>query len=109
MTTYTHADFVGNPHKNGIINITDAPYLPIRQRNKAEQVNKTKPIAAPDSKWRTDTRYLSLIHSTKDLTAAQREEVERQLLSIGVELSTPDANSLQMRAAITGVWTYKSL
>lgn len=104
MTTYEHASFSGNPRKQGITNITDAPYLPISQRNKAEQVKKkVKPIPKPNAKWREDTRYLSLIHSAKDLTAKERQEVERELLSIGVELSTPDANSLQMRAVITGV------
>lgn len=29
---YFHADFPGNPRKNGIINITEAPDLPINQR-----------------------------------------------------------------------------
>ena len=102
ITKYIHADFPGNP-KNGLINVSEAPYLPIQVRAaKAEAKTNSKPIPKPDAKWTSDECYLSFIQSD-ELSNADRITVERQLMSIGVELSTPDANTLKIGAAITGI------
>ena len=38
---YYHADFPGNPRKNGIINVSDAPELPIKYRDKLKASERT--------------------------------------------------------------------
>ena len=84
---YTHANFKGNPHKQGIINITDAPSLPIRQRQKLQQVKPPKPVVAPTNAssataadinlWATDKRLVQLSSPDHDLTDKERLEWER--------------------------------
>ena len=102
ITKYIHSDFPGNP-KNGLVNVSDAPSLPIQVRAaKATHKTNSKPIPKPDAKWTNDECYLSFIQSD-ELSNTDQDTVERQLMSIGVELSTPDANTLKIGAAITGI------
>ena len=102
ITKYIHSDFPGNP-KNGLVNVSEAPSLPIQQRAAAAKAKAvSKPIPKPDAKWANDECYLSFIHGD-ELSNTDRDTVERQLMSIGVELSTPDANTLKIGAAITGI------
>jgi len=77
----THSNFTGNPRKQGIINITDAPSLPISQR---EKVKKVKPTPASVSKrhdttkdWTTDKRLVLLSSLGRDLTDKEAKEWER--------------------------------
>ena len=37
MEKFYHVPFSGNPYKKGVVDITDAPYLPISQREKLEK------------------------------------------------------------------------
>lgn len=78
---YIHANFKGNPHKQGIINITDAPSLPIRQRQKQQQAKPPKPVVAPTNAdinlWATDKRLVQLSSPDHDLTDKERLEWER--------------------------------
>jgi len=93
---YTHANFTGNPRKQGITNITDAPSLPISQRGK---VKKTKPAAASVSNkkdttkdWTTDKRLVELSSLGRHLTAKECKEWERGIRQFQevVSLDNPD-------------------
>jgi hypothetical protein len=84
----THSNFTGNPRKAGIINITDAPYLPISLREKQDKAKPTrKPsvskeelaIRAKLNAWRDDPRMVFLANPNRDLTAKECKEWERNI------------------------------
>lgn len=99
---YIHAPFPTNPRKQGrlrssdhIINLTDAPDLPICFREKHLQpkqsqvsktelantcsANATQAIQAKLNAWRDDPRMVFLAQSGRDLTAKERKEWERNI------------------------------
>ena len=86
---YSH---VVGPRKGGLfVDYDDSiPQQPIQDRK------RRKSIPSPSQEWRTDKRYMHLVNSGKDLTAAERKEVERTLMNIGVRISIADANSLKI-------------
>ena len=93
--TYTHANIPGNPRKNGIINVTDAPALPIslRQARPARR-RKAKPIPAPAYSFQDDAVLMNLINNGKTLTNKQKAMVERAIQENSIELTTDQANRL---------------
>ena len=97
MNTYKHADFPGNPRKNGIINLSDAPALPIKARTK----KKSKPIPSVDQSFKSDAAYMALVNGCTALSAKELASVERTLQSLSVEINRYDAETLQIGAAIT--------
>ena len=104
--TYTHADIPGNPRKNGIINITEAPSLPIAIRQarpvtdqgRSARRGKAKPIPAADYSFQDDAVLMNLINSGKTLTKKQQAMVERAIQENSIELTTDQANQLIYRS-----------
>ena len=77
---YHHANFPGNPIKQGVVNVaTDVPSLPANQRKKPKKLaaNASKVKANDIMSYTDDLGLMALINPTADLSAQQRSEYER--------------------------------